>query len=213
MIKNGEKSVPEERRKLREKEEDVIPEEELIGGCDGDFGLVIGRPILGDEVLEIDGGNLSNGHVAVGVDDDLEEAHRMLWGVLHLLQPLLSALPFIGIRTQSSLKYATKIHLLPFASALSLSLASRYTLTLGFTNAQMKPIYVLGFTKVSNYTFSHSLPIFFIFHDFPNNLLGYRCNFTLSVFIPQSTHQPTPFKDIGWIRLLLNQCKYNILFH
>lgn len=35
--------------------------------------MVIGRPILGDEVLEIDGGNLSNGHVAVGIDDDLEE--------------------------------------------------------------------------------------------------------------------------------------------
>jgi len=76
---------------------------------------VIGRPILGDEVLEIDGGNLPDGHVAVGVYDDLEEARRMLWVVLHLLQPLLSALPFIGIRTQSSLQYDGQIHLLPFA--------------------------------------------------------------------------------------------------
>lgn len=36
MRKNSEKSgrcsVPEERRKLRERDEDVIPEEELIGG-------------------------------------------------------------------------------------------------------------------------------------------------------------------------------------
>lgn len=88
---------PEEGRELRQKEEDVIPKELFM--VEGDFG-----PILGDQVLEMDGGNLSNGHIAVAaVDDDLEEANGMLWGLLHLIQPLLRALPFIGLGTQSSL--------------------------------------------------------------------------------------------------------------
>jgi hypothetical protein len=42
------------------------------------------RPVLGDEVLEMNAGNLAHGHVAVVIHNYLQEPHQMLGRELNL---------------------------------------------------------------------------------------------------------------------------------
>ena len=91
-------SWPQQRRDLSYKEENVIPDEVFIGRWDGvgvgaggisssssrSRGRVVRRPILGNEVLEVNAGDLADSHVAVVVHDDLQQPHQMLRRVLDL---------------------------------------------------------------------------------------------------------------------------------